>query len=160
MDTEPKHQPTVCADTDYAELYTIGAVAAVLLVAIIAVLVVAFLNWPFASGTNTTEEIFDLVQRSFPGGLTALDIGVSLGNLLAILLYLALYQAHTQTNPSVTLIALAFGLVAAAALIAARPVVEIFVLAEFCGEYPLGEIAEPHRYVELGHTQGNVVVNV
>jgi hypothetical protein len=47
---------------------------------------------------------------------------------ISMLLFLALYAALRQVDESVTLIALALGLVAVTAMIAARPVFEIFTL--------------------------------
>ena len=113
----------------WEELYLLGGIAAIVLVAVMMLSVGLFIVWPNAPGITATVDIFTLIQENRLAGLTALDLGVSLSNLVSILLYLALYVALRQINRSSALIALAFGLVAVASLIAARPIFEIFTLS-------------------------------
>ena len=112
------------------ELYLLGGIAAIVLVVVMIVSVGLFVIWPNAPGTTATVDLFILIQHNSVAGLTALDLGVSLSNLFSILLYLALYVALRPINRSLALIAVTFGIVAAASLIAARPVFELFTLSD------------------------------
>ncbi|MBI5952299.1 MAG: DUF4386 family protein [Chloroflexi bacterium] len=56
-------------------------------------------------------------------------MGVSIANLVSIFIYLALYIALRRVDEAFALIALALGLIAVTAMIAARPVFEIFALS-------------------------------
>ena len=74
----------------WKELYLLGGIAAIVLVAVMMLSVGLFIIWPNAPGITATVELFTLVQENTLAGLTALDLGVSLSNLVSILLYLAL----------------------------------------------------------------------
>jgi hypothetical protein len=117
-------------EPEWEALYLLGGIAAIVLVVVMGLSVGLFIIWPNAPGVTATVDMFTLVQENKLAGLTALDLGVSLSNLVSILLYLALYVALRCMNRSFALIALAFGLVAVASLIAARPVFEIFTLSD------------------------------
>lgn len=149
--TQAKRRVASHTDTTepgWSELYLLGGIAAIVLVAVMVVSVGLFVVWPNAPGSTATVDLFVLVQANTAAGLTALDLGVSLSNLLSILLYLALYIALRRINQSFALIALAFGLVAVAALVAARPVFEIFTLSDLYGA-TTGE-PERSRYLAAG----------
>ena len=108
----------------WEELYLLGGIAAIVLVAVMMLSVGLFIVWPNAPGITATVDIFTLIQENRLAGLTALDLGVSLSNLVSILLYLALYVALRQINRSFALIALVFGqqgLIAGAPLAGAEP---------------------------------------
>ena len=110
------------AEPGWEELYLLGGIAAIVLVAVMMLSVGLFIVWPNAPGVTATVRTFHPRAGKHVGRSHALDLGVSLSNLVSILLYLALYVALRQINRSFALIALAFGLVAVASLIAARPV--------------------------------------
>ena len=63
------------------------------------------------------------------GGLVSLDLFLFVGNLVSILLYLALYVSLEQVNRSYALVALAVGLIAVVLLIPSRPLVEMLSLS-------------------------------
>jgi hypothetical protein len=127
------HEPVLHGDgtePGWEELYLLGGIAAIVLVLMMLLSVGLFVIWPNAPGLTATVDLFTLVHDNTLAGLTALDLGVSLSNLVSILLYLALYVALGRLHRSFALISLAFGLVAVASLIAARPVFEIFTLSD------------------------------
>jgi hypothetical protein len=122
-------QPLETTDPRWRDLYRIGGVAVIANLAVMLVSVAGYIVWPYAAGTTPTEEIFALIQNNPWAAFIALDLGVSVGNLISIFIYLALYIALRQVKASTALIALTLGLVALAAMIAARPVLEIFTLS-------------------------------
>ena len=121
-------------DPHWRDLYRLGGIAVLTNLAVMLVSVVGYVIWPNAAGTTPTEEIFALIQNNLWAAFIALDLGVSIGNLVSILIYLALYIALRRVKASSALIALALGLFALAAMIAARPVLEIFTLSNAYAE--------------------------
>lgn len=117
------------AEPHWNDLYRLGGIAVIINLAVMAISVAGYLIWPYAAGTTPTEEIFALIQNNLWAAFIALDLGVSIGNLFSILIYLALYAALRHVKASSALIALALGLFALAAMVAARPVLEIFTLS-------------------------------
>lgn len=118
------------ASPHWQDLYRVGGIASVVLAIIPFVAVIAFFIWPYAPGVEPVAEIFDMVQTEPFGALMALDFFVLLGGIIAVPQLLALYAALKQVNESYALIALAFGLLSAAAIIAGRPIAEIFTLSD------------------------------
>ena len=141
---------TAIAEPGWKELYRLGGIAAIISIISMIISVAAFMIWPYAPGVTATENIFALVQENSAAALTALDSGVSVSNIFAILLYLALYVLLRQVNPSYALIALAFGLVGAASAIAARPIFEIFTLSDL--HAAASTDLERSRYLAAGET--------
>jgi len=113
----------------WKELYTIGAIAAILSEIILAFGIVAYFIYPFAPGNKPTAAIFELLQSDKLGGLISLDFHLVLGNLFGILLFLALYISLRRVNESFAFIALVLGLVADVLIIPARPISELFSLS-------------------------------
>jgi hypothetical protein len=116
--------------SNWEGLYLIGGVAAILLTVIPVVAILAYFIWPYAPGVMSTEAIFELVQRNPFGALMALDFFVLLGGLVSVLLLLPLYGALKVVDEGLALIALCFGLLSVAAIVAGRPIAEVFVLSE------------------------------
>lgn len=114
----------------WQEMYTIGGLASIVLAIIPVVAVIAFFIWPYAPGVKTTAEIFDMVQAEPFGALMALDFFVLLGGLVSILLLLPLYIALKDVNESYAMIALVTGLLSVGAIVAGRPIAEVFVLSD------------------------------
>lgn len=117
----------------WKELYTIGAIAAMLSEVILLIGIVAVFFYPYAPGNQSTEHIFLLLQNDTFGGLLSLDFHLVLGNLFGIFLFLALYVSLKHVNESYALIALVLGLVAVVFIIPARPIVELFTLSDLYG---------------------------
>ena len=115
--------------SQWKELYTIGAIAAILSEIILIIGIVAVFIYPYAPGSKSTESIFLLLQNDKLGGLISLDFHLVVGNLFGILLFLALYVSLKQVNASYALIALVLGLVADVLIIPARPISELFSLS-------------------------------
>jgi hypothetical protein len=111
-------------------LYRIGGIAVFANLVFMLVSVIGYIRWPYAAGVTPTQEIYTLVQTNIWAAFIALDLGVSITNLVSIVIYLALYVALRQVDAVYALIALTLGLVAVTAMIAARPVFEIFTLSE------------------------------
>jgi hypothetical protein len=113
----------------WKEIYTIGAIAAILSEIVLFIGVAAVFVYPFAPGNKSTESIFLLLQNDKLGGLISLDFHLLLGNLFGILLFLALFVSLKRVNESYALIALVLGLIADVLIIPARPISEMFSLS-------------------------------
>ena len=113
----------------WKEIYTIAAIAAILSEIVLMIGIATVFIYPYAPGNISTESIFLLLQNDKLGGLISLDFHLVLGNLLGILLFLALYVSLKQVNKSYALIALVLGLIAHVLIIPARPISELFSLS-------------------------------
>ena len=113
----------------WKEIYTIAAIAAILSEIVLMIGIATVFIYPYAPGNISTESIFLLLQNDKLGGLISLDFHLVLGNLLGILLFLALYVSLKQVNKSYALIALVLGLIADVLIIPARPISELFSLS-------------------------------
>lgn len=116
-------------DFNWKNLYAIGGIAVFANFVLMLVSVMGYILWPYAAGVTPTQEIYTLVQTNIWAAFIALDLGVSITNLVSIFIYLALYVALRRVDEAYALIALILGLVAVTAMIAARPVFEIFTLS-------------------------------
>jgi hypothetical protein len=132
--------------------YRLGGIAATTILVVLLISVAGYIAWPFAAGVTPTLEIFNLVQTNIWAAFIALDLGLSISNLLSILIYFALYLALNRVSKTFALIALILGLVAVAALIAARPVLEIFALSD------LYTSAETELQRDLYHAAGEALL--
>jgi hypothetical protein len=106
-------------------LYRLGAVAALLSVVLIPLSVVAFFIWP-----TFPDNILDVIQDSWLGGLMSLDGGYLLANLLVLPWFLALYVTLREVDEGWALIALVMGLMGLLCLPLARPIPEMFAISE------------------------------
>jgi hypothetical protein len=121
---------TEIADARWRNLYRLGGIASITILVIMLISVVGYIAWSNAAGVTPTLEIFNLIQTNIWAAFIALDLGLSVGNLVSIFVYLALYVALRRVSETFALIALVLSLVAIAALIAARPLFEIFTLSD------------------------------
>lgn len=118
------------ADVRWKDLYRVGGMASLLVAALIACAVLAYLIWPYAPGVKTTENILLTLHTNRLSGLIALDaltVPIVLLNLLPLL---ALYAALRRINESYALIALVFGVIAVPMLLTARPITEMVMLSD------------------------------
>jgi hypothetical protein len=131
-------------------IYLIGGIAVLANLVLMLVSVLGYILWPYAAGVTPTQEIYTLVQTNIWAAFIALDLGVSITNLVSIFLYLALYVALRRVDEAYALIALILGLVAVTAMIVARPVFEIFTLS---GLYASAETAmDKGTYLAAGES--------
>jgi hypothetical protein len=141
---------TESADLRWKNLYRLGAIASITVLIVMLISVAGYIAWPNAAGVTPTVEIFNLIQTNVWAAFIALDLGLSISNLVSIFIYLALYVALRRVSETFALIALVLGLVAAAALIAARPVFEIFTLSDLYTA--AGTETEKALYLAAGET--------
>lgn len=120
---------TTTTDSRWQDLYRIAGIAAIVLELIILLGIVTYFFFPYAPGTQSTEEIFLLLQSNPLGGMISLDLFLFLGNLFSIALFLALYVSLKPVNESYALIALAIGLIGVVLLIPSRPLSELYTLS-------------------------------
>jgi hypothetical protein len=120
---------TETVDPRWKDLYKIGGIVCVLAEIITILGIIAYIKWPYSPGFDTTANIFTLIQNDKLAGLIKLDFLLLLGNLVGIMLFLALYVSLKRVNESYALIALVLGLLADILIIPSRPIVEIFSLS-------------------------------
>jgi hypothetical protein len=114
-------------DAAWKPLYLVGAVAALLSVAFIALAVVAFVAWPIPS---TVEAWFARYRQNALIGLLDLDLLLVASYVALIPVYLGLYVALRRVSESLMAIALAFSLVGAAIMLAVNPAFAMLALSE------------------------------
>jgi hypothetical protein len=137
-------------DPRWKDLYRVAGIVAVISIIVILLGIVCYFFWPYAPGSQTTEEIFLLLQSDPLGGLISLDFLLLVGNLLSIMLFLALYVSLKPVNESYALIALVVGLVGVVLLVPARPILELFALAKLYASATT-EVAQS-RYLAAGES--------
>lgn len=123
------------ADSDSAEmrwkdLYRIGGIACLFVVALVILAIIAFFIRPYAPGSTSTVDIFTTLREDMLGGLVSLDILLLVIELVTVLPLLALYVALKRVNESYALIALVLGLIAVVSFIVSRPLAELVLLSE------------------------------
>ncbi len=116
-------------DINWRKLYAIGGIAVLANLVVMLATVLGYIRWPYAAGVTPVDEIYTLIQTNIWAAFIALDLGVSITNLGSVFIFLSLYVALRRVDEAYALIALALGLVAVTAMIAARPVFEIFTLS-------------------------------
>jgi hypothetical protein len=136
------------SDPRWRDLYKVAGIAAVISELVIILGLVTYFIWPYAPGTQSTEDIFLHLQNDALGALISLDLFLLIGNLFSILLFLALYVSLRQVSESYALIALVVGLIAVVLLIPARPLRELYSLS---GQYTAAttEVTRSH-YLAAG----------
>jgi hypothetical protein len=117
-------------DTRWKDLYRVGGIASLLVAALIAFAVLAYLIWPYAPGVKSTENILLTLHTQRLSGLIALDTLTVPIILLNMLPLLALYAALRRINESYAFIALVFGVIAVPMLLTARPITEMVMLGD------------------------------
>ncbi len=133
----------LAAEPRWKDLYTLGGIACLVSEFIILLGIVAYFIWPYMPGYTTTEQIFSVIRTDPLGGLMALDFFLLIGNLAGIPIFLALYASFKRVNESYALVALVLGLIAAALIVPARPIMEMFSLGNLysaSGEAARGQL--------------------
>ena len=123
------------AEVAWKPLYRIGAVAALISVAIVFIAAIVFIVWPppsFQPTTNAVIDWFKFFQDNAFLGLLDLDLGMLVGQALSVLIMLALYVVLRRVSPSFTAIALAFSLMGAVLYFAAN---QAFSMLFLSGQY-------------------------
>lgn len=110
----------------WKELYKIGGVAALLSVLLIPIQIFIFVRWP---PPGPVADWFALFQQNWFLGLLSLDLLYLLNNTFLVLIYLALYIALRQVNPSWMIIMLVLGLIGVAAYFASNTAFEMLALS-------------------------------
>jgi uncharacterized membrane protein len=97
---------------------------------LVVVAIVAYFIWPYTATEESSMQIFQLLNEDLLGGLISLDMIMLIIMLINILPILAIYVSIRRANQSYALIAVVLQLIGVAAVIAARPLVEMSVLSE------------------------------
>jgi hypothetical protein len=120
---------TTTIDSRWRDLYRIAGIAAIISELIIILGFVTYFIFPYSPGSQSTADIFLLLQTNPLGGLISLDLFLFIGNLFSIALFLALYVSLKPVNESYALIALTLGLIGVVLLIPSRPLTELYTLS-------------------------------
>ena len=115
------------ADSSWKGLYKVGGAAALLSVVFLPIQIFVCLMSPPPA---TVVGWFTLLQSNRLVGLIDLDLLLIVDQVLAILIFIALYVALRRTNESFMAIALSFSLVSAALFIASNPAFAMLSLSD------------------------------
>jgi hypothetical protein len=118
---EPKN-----ADSPWKNLYTTGALAAVLTIVFIPIQILVFISTPPPASVSGW---FALFQSSWLIGLLDLDLLLVADQVLGLLVFLALYVALRRFNESAMLVGLALGLFSMVLFIASNPAFGMLTLS-------------------------------
>jgi hypothetical protein len=118
---------TETADSNWNWLYKIGGAAALLSVVFFPIQIIVFLVSP---PPDTVIGWFRLFQDNQLIGLLDLDLLLIVDQVLAILIFLALYVALRRANQSFMAIGLALGLVSTVLFIASNPAFAMLSLSD------------------------------
>lgn len=140
------------ADAAWAPLYRIGAIAALMSVAVIVLAVAVFLLWPPPSDVSG---FFALLQRNPFLGLLDLDLLLVTSYALMAPIFLALYVALRRISPSLMLIALTFQLLGIALILGSNPA---FAMLSLSGQYAAA--GEAQRAALLAAGEGLVATSI
>jgi hypothetical protein len=110
-------------------LYQFGALAALLMVAIIVIQMIVFIGAPPPLG-GTALDWFELFQQNKLIGLIDFELLMVIYMLIAIPLTFSLYHALRGTNEAFTSLYVALSLIGVVCFIAARPAFEMLRLSE------------------------------
>ena len=119
------------AETEWAWLYRLGAISAVLTVLLIPVAIIAHVLWPpppWAPGA--ADEWFAYIQANPIAGLLNLDLAMEIGLVLPIPLYLVLFVALRRVSPSGMAIATAIAVLGTVVRLASNTAIEMLVFSQ------------------------------
>jgi len=113
------------AGAEEGPFYRVGAVAALLTVALTLLSLPVYLVWPPPDGLQPTAltviDLFAIFQNNWLHGLFDLDLVMLIATILVVPLNLALFMSLKRVSPSWMAIALALSLMGSAAYLAVNP---------------------------------------
>ncbi len=118
---------TETSPANWSWLFKAGAAASLLTVVFLPIQIAVFLIYPLPS---TVTGWFALFQSSKLVGLLDLDLLLMADQVLAILIFLALYQALRRSGESIMLILTALGLASTVLFIASNPAFAMLTLSD------------------------------
>lgn len=116
------------ANPAWKALYKFGAIAALLMVAIIIVQLIVFMTAP-PPLEGTATDWFALFQTNKLIGLIGFELLMIIYTLLSMPLVLSLYHALKRTDPAFTALYVALSLIGVVCFVAARPAFEMLALS-------------------------------
>lgn len=128
--TDRRNRALDVPDPRWKDLYRIGFLSSLLLIAAIALAILIYAIWGYSPGGISVADVFAILQRDLFAGLMSLEISVIILLPIMILHMLALYGALKQVNESFALVALVLGITGIALWLTARPVVEMVYLSD------------------------------
>jgi hypothetical protein len=114
-------------ESSWRLLYRVGAVGAVIVLALLPLQMAVYLIWPLP---DTVVGWFALFERNPFIGLVDMDLFLLLDNVLIGLMFLAMYVALKRTNPSLILIALTLELMAVTTYFSSNTAFEMLSLSD------------------------------
>lgn len=123
------NQPKIESTAQVKSLYTIGGIAALLMVMLIVIQFIVYIAAP-PPLEGTVTDWFALFQKNSLIGLLDFELLMIVYTLVAVPLYIALYFALKQTNQPLMSIFLALAIIGVGAFIAARPAFEMLSLSK------------------------------
>lgn len=132
-------------------LYRVGAIASVVMLAIMIIQIIVFIIWP---PPTSVEGFFALFNSSPFLGLLSMDLLYLVNNAVLILIYLALYTVLKDAGKTAMTISLLSGLVGISAYYASNTAFEMLSLS---GQYAAAS-TESQKLVYLAAAEGMLAV--
>jgi hypothetical protein len=121
---------SLAPDTRWKDMYRVGTVSSIVMLATIAFAIAAFFIWPYKLDGAPVSEIFTLLHNDRLAGLMSLELQMLLVQPVMVLTSFALYAALKQVNESFALLALALGIMGNLLMFNSRPVFELVYLSD------------------------------
>jgi hypothetical protein len=116
-------------DPRWKHLYNIGAVTSFLVGALTVVAIAIYFVWPYKPGIVSVADIFATIQTNPFSALMSLDFFDVVIMIISIPLILAMYVTMRPAGESFALVAMVFGIFSCVMILTARPIAEMFSLA-------------------------------
>jgi hypothetical protein len=121
-------QPANNSTPQMKQMYTLGGIAALLMVSIIVIQLIIFIAAP-PPLEGTVTDWFALFQENYLIGLLDFELLMIIYTLVSLVLYIALYFAMKPTHPPFMALFLLMSVIGVGAFIAARPSFEMLRLS-------------------------------
>jgi hypothetical protein len=124
-DTQPDVQAN--AESNWRWLYLLAGVGTAVSLAVIPLSMIAYFLWP---PPTTVAGHFAAFAQNQLVGLLGMDLLYWLGNVLLLPAWVGLYVVLCKVDEGLTAVAITLGLISIAALIAGRPILEMYQLSQ------------------------------
>lgn len=127
IDTHHRDDTRMATELRWRRLYLLAGVGTAVSLAVIPLSIIAYFLWP---PPTTVAGHFAAFQQNWLVGLLGMDLLYWLGNILLLPAWIGLYVALRKVDEGLTAVAIALGLISIAALIAGRPILEMYQLSQ------------------------------
>jgi hypothetical protein len=127
MDKLHRDDTQSAAEPRWRRLYLLAGIGTAVSLAVIPLSMIAYFLW---SPPTTVAGHFAAFEQNWLVGLLGMDLLYWLGNVLLLPAWVGLYVALRKVDEGLTAVAITLGLISIAALIAGRPILEMYQLSQ------------------------------